>query len=240
MRLLQHAQKPPAPEIEDWVDSFVFSSARLNKAHVRDIEARLIGLANSARQANLINKTQGYAANLDPKDKAIAEGFLSYMLECLEAIGIAYFSTAPTQENIHKEDMYEIRQRDMAAYGFHDGSAFWVKAGSQASQTATSGCPQRYNELRDQLINQGILRKQDGLYVFAEDYRFDSPSAAAAVVRGRAANGWKEWKNVATGKTLDELIRGESSAIETERDESDSDSSSGTLLPSVDEPGDEL
>ena len=33
-----------------------------------------------------------------------------------------------------------------------------------------------------------------------------SPSAAAAAVLARSANGWNEWKN-ANGKTIDELYR---------------------------------
>ena len=35
---------------------------------------------------------------------------------------------------------------------------------------------------------------------------FGTPSAAAAIVTGGAANGWTEWKN-ARGQTLDEIYR---------------------------------
>jgi hypothetical protein len=43
-----------------------------------------------------------------------------------------------------------------------------------------------------------------GVYLFAQDYVFPSPSTAAGVVQGRAANGRVDWKTK-EGKTLKEL-----------------------------------
>lgn len=60
--------------------------------------------------------------------------------------------------------------------------------------------------IRKRLLEQGVLIKKDGLYVFEADSIFDSYSAAAACVLARRANGWIEWKNK-DGKTLDELKR---------------------------------
>ncbi|PEY34810.1 hypothetical protein CN354_16230 [Bacillus cereus] len=60
--------------------------------------------------------------------------------------------------------------------------------------------------MREQLLNQGVLEQQKNVYVFTSDYFFSSPSAAAAAVLGRRANGWAEWKDE-DGKTLDELER---------------------------------
>ena len=40
--------------------------------------------------------------------------------------------------------------------------------------------------------------------MFAKSYAFRSPSAAAAVVNGRPANGTTEWKVVGTSKTYKE------------------------------------
>jgi hypothetical protein len=42
--------------------------------------------------------------------------------------------------------------------------------------------------------------------VFQQDYIFNSPSAAAATILGRSANGWTSWKDK-NGKTLDEVKR---------------------------------
>jgi hypothetical protein len=60
--------------------------------------------------------------------------------------------------------------------------------------------------MRRKLIEEGILIKEDVVYKFTADHIFSSPSAAAAVVLGRQANGWLDWKNK-NGITLDELKR---------------------------------
>jgi len=49
---------------------------------------------------------------------------------------------------------------------------------------------------------------QDGsILTFKENHIFNSPSAAAAAVLARKANGWTEWKDQ-SGNTLDQLKRG--------------------------------
>ncbi len=57
---------------------------------------------------------------------------------------------------------------------------------------------------RQELISNGVLAMQGGLYQFTQDYSFSSPSTAAAVVLGRSANGRVEWK-ATDGRTLKEL-----------------------------------
>jgi hypothetical protein len=59
-------------------------------------------------------------------------------------------------------------------------------------------------DLRQELIDNGVLQADNGNYKFAQDYAFSSPSTAAAVVLGRSANGRIEWKD-GQGRTLKEL-----------------------------------
>lgn len=63
---------------------------------------------------------------------------------------------------------------------------------------------------RNKLKTSGVLEENGNYLIFTEDYLFKSPSGAAVTVYGGAANGWKLWKTD-SGKTLDELYRGESS-----------------------------
>jgi hypothetical protein len=58
--------------------------------------------------------------------------------------------------------------------------------------------------IRQSLIGQGILVAEGAQLVLTQDYAFDSPSSAAGVLLGRAANGRKEWKDE-QGKTLKQL-----------------------------------
>jgi hypothetical protein len=36
--------------------------------------------------------------------------------------------------------------------------------------------------------------------VFAHDYAFSSPSAAAAILNGRSSNGRRDWREIRSGK----------------------------------------
>jgi hypothetical protein len=60
------------------------------------------------------------------------------------------------------------------------------------------------------LIENEVIKEEQGKLIFASDYLFSSPSAAAAVIMGRSANGLLEWKDK-TEKTLKDI---ESSEIE--------------------------
>ncbi|MDP3725612.1 MAG: DUF4357 domain-containing protein [bacterium] len=65
-----------------------------------------------------------------------------------------------------------------------------------------------YKRLREELITMGRLMLKDDTYEFADDYEFDSTSAAAAVIMGRAAAGPREWR-VSGGKTVKEYLETE-------------------------------
>ena len=60
--------------------------------------------------------------------------------------------------------------------------------------------------MRKNLIEDGTLVEKDGVLVFTKDHIFSSPSASAATILARRANGWREWK-FKDGRTLDEVKR---------------------------------
>lgn len=81
------------------------------------------------------------------------------------------------------------------------GESFVVMAGSTARRQWV-GVPNSYSALHAQLLADGVLiAESDELAVFARDYGFSSPSAASAVVLGRADNGRKSWR--LKGTTID-------------------------------------
>jgi len=85
-----------------------------------------------------------------------------------------------------------------------DNSIIRVKKGSRARlEVAPTFIEHNYKKLRDQLVNNGVLVEDGPSLVFTSDYDFNSPSAAAAVVLGRSANGLLEWRDE-NGKTLDQ------------------------------------
>lgn len=92
------------------------------------------------------------------------------------------------------------------AMGEFTDDGLLVHKGSKCTIEETKTAGQWVVNIRKTLIDDGIIKKVDGMFVFESDYIFSSPSAAAVVVLARSANGWLEWKDK-DGKTLDEIKR---------------------------------
>lgn len=105
-------------------------------------------------------------------------------------------------EAIIKDDIYNVAGRGANALGYLKGTeSFIVLQGSRVSDEVTDG-NFSYNVLRDHLIVSGIIKNN----VFTKDYEFTAPSAASAVVLGRASNGRKEWTKI-DGRNLAQIGR---------------------------------
>ena len=78
--------------------------------------------------------------------------------------------------------------------------AFSVEAGLSFSSAVALFEKKEYQKA------EGIFKQEGNVYKFTSNYIFSSPSGAAAVVLGRSANGWLEWK-YQDGRTLDEVKR---------------------------------
>ena len=90
-----------------------------------------------------------------------------------------------------------------------------VLKGSEAASATTPSMGRTvssYYNLRLDLVEQGVLVPDGDHLVFTQDYSFNSPSAAAAVVLGRTANGRVEWKDKSgtSLKKIQEQLAGDS------------------------------
>lgn len=93
------------------------------------------------------------------------------------------------------------------------GNRLVVKAGSLAAgEIQPSFRTHNYNNERNILLEEGVLQAKGNQLEFTKDYEFSSPSAAAAIVLGRSADGPNEWKN-GDSVTLKQLR--DASALET-------------------------
>jgi 5-methylcytosine-specific restriction protein B len=94
----------------------------------------------------------------------------------------------------------EARGRLLAEKGTNGSQKFLVAAGSPARPEAMPSFMERAPSswsLRQVLIDAGTLRESEtypGWLETAEDVECNSPSQAAAILVGRNANGWLEWK----------------------------------------------
>jgi hypothetical protein len=202
-RLEQHASKK-----DFWTSCIGFTSkdANLNKAHVQYIESRLIALAAAAKRCTLDNGNVPTLPTLSEADVADAEGFLSEMLLCFPVLGVSVFTSAapPARSGVN---LY-ISSKGVKAVGVAVADGFLVRSGSGAVKTEVPSCHMYLKELRTTLIDNGVLQPDGDGYTFSQDYVFNSPSTAAGVIQGRAANGRVDWKTK-DGRTLKELQEAE-------------------------------
>ena len=187
------------------------TAGQLNKAHVQFLESRLIALARAAKRMPLDNANQPAEPSLSEADRAEMEVFLGHMLGMLPVLGVHAFEQAPKAPAAKAGPALTCKGKGVQATGYEASQGFVVRAGSQAVADTVPSMALHVRgmyDLRQELISNGVLAMQVGLYQFTQDYSFSSPSTAAAVVLGRSANGRIEWK-AADGRTLKELQEAE-------------------------------
>jgi hypothetical protein len=201
-------------EKDFWTRAIGFTTTtagQLNKAHVQFLESRLIALARAAKRMPLDNANQPAEPSLSEADRADMEVFLGHMLGMLPVLGVHAFEQAPKAPAAKTGPVLTCKGKGVQAIGYEASQGFVVRAGSQAVVDSAPSMAQHVRgmfDLRQELINNGVLAMQGALYQFTQDYTFSAPSTAAAVVLGRSANGRVEWK-AADGRTLKEIQEAE-------------------------------
>lgn len=192
----------------------------LTKAHVKYLESRLIAIAYASGKTSLMNSTAPKYDGLSESDRADMEYFISQMQLVLPVLGLEIFrdtQRANPQSNAKSLDTenkgvaeipnFEILNKNMGIHALarQEGGEFILQLGSsvRASWVGTASENSGYARLHDRLILDGKILVPGGKSVghTTEDIYFKSPSAAAAVVYGRASNGRIEWKQKGTNRT---------------------------------------
>jgi hypothetical protein len=194
----------------DRICFFTQKDDNLTKGHVRYLEARMIQVAQQAKRMSLENKD-----NPDPQkiplpesDVADMEYFLTQMQMILPIMGVNLLRPQPTMtSNKDSADsgestLFEMKSKDAHATAMLIDDEFVVSADSVARKKTVPSLSAYTERLRQQLLETGVLADAgEKQYRFTQDHAFTSPSAAAATISGRPANGRVEWKVKATGQT---------------------------------------
>lgn len=197
---------------------FVASSGQLNKAHVKYLESQLIRLAIAAKRMPLDNANKPSLPTLSEADKADMDVFLQNLLGILPVLGISAFEQSPKVSKKGKMHDLSCSGKGVTATGQDTPQGFVVRSGSSAYRESTPSQKKHYPkvcELREELIENGVLREEDGKLIFTQDYTFSSPSMASSVVLGRSSNGRAVWKNNA-GQTLKQLQEAQAKSDDNE------------------------
>ncbi|WP_447893967.1 GIY-YIG nuclease family protein [Vreelandella sp. GE22] len=177
----------------------------LTKAHVKYLESLLIKNATEVGRCKLVNGTAHEYVSLPESDRADMAFFAEQIRTVLPVLGFDLLrdSTKPShrREPIESESSdasplfyMVVPKHGIKAQGQELDGEFFVLEGSLA-RAAWTGPTHSYQKLHQQLCEEGVLAEEEnGLRRFIKDYAFSSPSAAAAIIVGRAANGRNDWK----------------------------------------------
>lgn len=205
-----------------WTTAVLVTSAanNLHKAHAKFLESRLVEEARKVGVMPLDNGNTPPRPGLSESARANMEAFLDYLFMVLPAVRIDMFvqnvrpaeppaiappsfspEPVPRLSPSRVRFSLETKKHGLTATALLEDGEFVVQAGSQArNRHDKPDGSSSYAHLFDELMRAEVLRPNGDHYVFAENYAFRSPSAAATVVLGFSANGTIVWKT-ATGQT---------------------------------------
>lgn len=201
---------------KEWWSTAIFvtsSGDQLNKAHARYLESRLIEKAKQVNKIALENGTAPALPSLSEAALAHMEDFLENIYLVLPALKFDFFLESTRGMNkVKKADaassnpvfILSTPKFDLSATAHLEESHFVVEAGSKARVEWSGSQNHPYKKLFESLLDQGVLGAAGDHRVFTKSYAFNSPSAAGAVINGRATNGTTAWKLQGSGKTYKE------------------------------------
>jgi hypothetical protein len=218
-RLAQHARSEVQGGKDFWERAVVLTSkdANLTKAHARYLESRFITLATQAGRSRLTNATAPALPPLPEADRSDMEYYIAQAKIVLPVLGInllrapTVLANGPSGPSSGRPTdasptfTLHLKKEGITATAMEIDGEFTVLQGSEA-RSSWSASAHSYKGLHEALVKEGVLvpNPVDGNLKFGRDYVFTSPSAAAAVVTGRQANGRIEWRIQSSGMKFGE------------------------------------
>lgn len=213
-RLKQHNRPEEQGGKDFWERVCLITSKdqNLTKAHAKYLESQLIQIATQTGRCALSNGTAHSYNNLPESDRADMAFFLEQIRIVLPVLGFDFLrelikpsapvsSTVTAPVSCSPRFTLEIPRYRISAQGQEVDGEFFVLKGSKA-RAEWVGTERGYQGLFKQLVAEGVLVVDGSDHLqFSDDFAFSSPSAAAAVVSGRSANGRTSWLVEGTGQT---------------------------------------
>ncbi len=204
-RVKQH-NKDKSKMFWNYAVIIVSKTESFTRTHIEYLEQLSIKKAIEASQYKLTNSDK-------PKEARVPETLEADLLDnfdtvkiLLSTLGFTIFETI--EKDFKTANVYYCKGKGVQAEGEYSEDGFVVYKDSQACIEFANKTHGFIRNLREKLLKSGILKEEDGVLVFQENYQFNSPSSAGSQILGRPSNGWKDWKTK-DGKTLDEKVRNE-------------------------------
>lgn len=184
-----------------WNTAVVFVGRDLNKALIRYLENRIVEIAKECGHYTLLTKSTYKNTVLKESQIASMEEFIDNLKVLLNAMG--YKILVPTPVPTSNTTYLYCRSGKAEGRGFVSPGGFTVEKDSKVSDHLAPSFAEgakSYYELRRKLEADGTIKGG----IFQKSFEFSAPSAASAVILGRASNGRTDWKTEA-GEKLGEL-----------------------------------
>ena len=180
----------------------------LTQTHALFLEWLSIKEAQQASRYALVNRNDGGRPHTPAPLEADCHEISETARVLLATLGYPIFDsfTRPVNE-VEGREFFYCRGSGTDGTGEYTSEGFVVLKDSKGRIKNVESISGTSDErFREKLVESGVMIKKDEMFVFTRDHLFASPSRAAAVLLGRSANGWMEWKNK-DGQTLDTLKR---------------------------------
>lgn len=213
-RLKQHNRPEEQGGKDFWERVCLVTSKdqNLTKAHAKYLESKLIAIAAGLGRCVVANGTAHDYVGLPESDRADMAYFLEQIRTVLPVLGFDFLReltrpSAPASAHqitsVTRSPRFtlDVPRHRLSAHGQEIDGEFFVLKGSRA-RSEWVGTERGYQSLFKHLVDEGVLVADGSDHLaFSDDYAFSSPSAAAAVVCGRSANGRTSWVVDGTGQT---------------------------------------
>lgn len=183
---------------------FVSEKRNINKAHIKYLESYCCEQAKQIGKCILENNTSPTQSSLTEQDVDFVLSFFDDLKILVATLGFPIFEESKKE----MQNTIFCKGKEASAKGEYaeDGLTVFKGSKAQADEVTSIEKVPYISNLRKSLLDKGILKAENGILLFAENYTFNSPSTAAMVVLGRPANGWNDWKDK-NGQTLDKKYR---------------------------------
>ncbi|WP_417733009.1 GIY-YIG nuclease family protein [Rosistilla oblonga] len=183
----------------------VSKTQNFTQAHIRYLEWYCMQRAKEVNRYSLDN------GQVPDNSTYVPEPMEAELLDVFETVStlvstLGYPVFEPVVKQSSSSIIFYCRGGGSEGKGELVEDGFVVHEGSKARMEVVTSAIASVTPRRDKLRSAGVMEERNGEYVFTQDYLFTSPSTAAAVVLGRSANGWVEWKDK-NGATLSEVHR---------------------------------
>ena len=211
-RLNQHLKQK-----DFWNEAITFISKddNLNKAHIKYLENRIYEMSLKVGRYELVNSQIPNKPNISEADIAEMEEFLANIKFLVNILGHKVLEekreirksegvNSTISDNAEQVTFFIDAARGGKANGIQTSEGFVVFENAQIANPVVKSYPKPMQKLRDELMENTIIKEVEGNYFLTKDYVFSSPSTAAMIIMGRSANGLIEWKT-SEGKILREI-----------------------------------